>query len=88
MMTASNLGICVGQSLVWSVSDSVLNPATAAVKVPRVVGFLVEHFGELFGNQSLLLFDDGSADNQPLSAAAAAAESSNYSAALLDSGNV
>lgn len=84
-MTASNLGICVGQSLVWSVSDSVLNPATAAVKVPRVVGFLVEHFVELFGNQSLLLFDDGSADRQPPSAATAV-ESSNYSAALLDSG--
>jgi hypothetical protein len=87
MMTASNLGICVGQSLVWSVSDSVLNPATAAVKVPRVVGFLVEHFVELFGNQSLLLFDDGSADSQPPSAATAA-EISNYSAALLDSGKV
>lgn len=55
-MTSSNLGICVGQSLLWSVSDSVLNPATAAHKVPRVIGLLIDHFPTLFGLQSVQLF--------------------------------
>lgn len=63
MMNASNLGICIGQSLLWSASDSVLNPAIAAQKVPKVIEFLIEHFADIFSADSLLIL----ADDQRLS---------------------
>lgn len=54
-MTAANLGVCIGQSVLCLRGE--LNPTTA-VKVPLIVQHMITHFPAIFGPEALTLFDN------------------------------
>lgn len=61
-MTAANLGVCIGQSLLWSHSDN--SPTITAVKVPIVVQHLVANCTAVFNVDSVSDILDAAEDQQ------------------------
>ncbi|KAA0194998.1 hypothetical protein HAZT_HAZT003596 [Hyalella azteca] len=58
MMPPSNLAVCVGPSLLWPSSPIVaFNPETSK-QAPSVIEFLIERFGEVFGEAMLRIMGD------------------------------
>lgn len=61
-MTAANLGVCIGQSLLWSHSDK--SPTITAVQVPIVVQHLVANCTAVFDRDSVSDLLDAAEDQQ------------------------
>ena len=55
-MIPKNLGVCVGQSIIWSREN--LNPTFTVVKVSQVVEYLITNFPQIFGRDALHIFDE------------------------------
>ncbi|KAK3893459.1 hypothetical protein Pcinc_002722 [Petrolisthes cinctipes] len=58
MMSASNLAVCVGPSILWPSSPVLALSPEASKQVPAVVEFLIEHCGDIFGEDVLHLLGD------------------------------
>ncbi|KAK7072526.1 hypothetical protein SK128_025210 [Halocaridina rubra] len=58
MMSASNLAVCVGPSILWPSSPVLALSPEASKQVPAVVEFLIEHCGDIFGEDILHLLGD------------------------------
>ncbi|XP_065579514.1 uncharacterized protein LOC136039586 [Artemia franciscana] len=59
LMSANNLAICIGPSLLWPSLDGGMSHVTPenSKQVPLLVTMLIEHCGEIFGPETLWLFD-------------------------------
>ena len=55
-MTASNLSICVGPSILWSSDAAYMMDQTYSKEVAAIVQILVEEFEKLFGPETPVLF--------------------------------
>lgn len=61
MMSASNLAICIGPSLLTSSGNATYapNPSESTVKqIPVLVEFLITNCAAIFGNETLMLFGE------------------------------
>uniref|UniRef100_A0A6A7FQI8 Rho GTPase-activating protein 20 n=1 Tax=Hirondellea gigas TaxID=1518452 RepID=A0A6A7FQI8_9CRUS len=58
MMTPSNLAVCVGPSLLWPADQSVAFCTETSKQAPSVMEFLIERFGEVFGEAMLRLMGE------------------------------
>ena len=56
MMSASNLAVCVGPSILWPSSPVLALSPEASKQAPAVIEFLVESCGNIFGEDILQLF--------------------------------
>ena len=56
MMTASNLSICVGPSLIWTMDQSYMMEQNYSKEVSSLVQILIEQYRELFDNNTPDLF--------------------------------
>nr|XP_045624946.1 uncharacterized protein LOC123774593 isoform X2 [Procambarus clarkii] len=55
MMSASNLAVCVGPSILWPSSPVLALSPEASKQVPAIVEFLIERCGDIFGQDILHL---------------------------------
>lgn len=58
MMSASNLAVCVGPSILWPSSPVLALSPEASKQVPAVVEFLIERCGDVFGQDVLHLLGE------------------------------
>ncbi|XP_069987275.1 uncharacterized protein [Penaeus vannamei] len=58
MMSASNLAVCVGPSILWPSSPVLALSPEASKQVPAVVEFLIERCGDIFGEDKLHLLGE------------------------------
>ncbi|XP_053633237.1 uncharacterized protein [Cherax quadricarinatus] len=58
MMSASNLAVCVGPSILWPSSPVLALSPEASKQVPAVVEFLIERCGDIFGEDMLHLLGE------------------------------
>ncbi|KAF2351278.1 Rho GTPase-activating protein domain [Trinorchestia longiramus] len=58
MMPPSNLAVCVGPSLLWPVNPSLAFNTESSKQAPSVMEFLIERFGEVFGEAMLRIMGD------------------------------
>lgn len=58
MMSPSNLAVCVGPSVLWPSSPVLTLSPEASKQAPSVIEFLVDRFGEVFGEAMLRLMGD------------------------------
>ncbi|XP_050733676.1 uncharacterized protein LOC127007108 isoform X2 [Eriocheir sinensis] len=58
MMSASNLAVCVGPSILWPSSPTLALSPEASKQVPAVVEFLIERCGDIFGKDILHLLGE------------------------------
>ena len=66
MMTASNLAICIGQSVLWSNDSSVVMDQNYSKNISSVIQILIEHYVNIYGDVIPFLFSTekrGSADS-------------------------
>ena len=56
MMTASNLSICVGPSILWSSDAAYMMDQNYSKEVSALVQILVEDYEKLFGPETPALF--------------------------------
>ena len=61
MMTASNLSICVGPSLIWTMDQSYMMEQNYSKEVSSLVQILVEQYHALFDTNTPDLFCQGEA---------------------------
>ena len=71
MMTASNLSICVGPSLIWTLDQSYMMEQNYSKEVSSLVQILIEQYRELYDTNTPELFCQG----EPVRAGAGALES-------------
>ena len=57
-MTASNLSICVGPSLIWTHDQSYMMDTAYSKEVSSLVQILIEQFSVIFGTETPELFSD------------------------------
>ena len=58
MMSPSNLAVCVGPSLLWPSSPAIALCPETSKQAPSVMEFLIERFGEIFGEAMLRLMGE------------------------------
>lgn len=58
MMPPSNLAVCVGPSLLWSDTTILTLSPEASKQAPSVMEFLIDRFGEVFGEAMLRIMGD------------------------------
>ena len=64
-MTASNLSICVGPSLIWTQDQSYMMDQSYSKEVSALVQILIEQFTGLYGDQTPELFtEDGARERE------------------------
>ena len=62
-MTASNLSICVGPSLMWTQDQSYMMDQNYSKEVSALVQILIEQYTGLYGDNTPDLFREGGAEN-------------------------
>ena len=73
MMTASNLSICVGPSLIWTLDQSYMMEQNYSKEVSSLVQILIEQYHQLYDTDTPELFCQGEAVRSEAGAAARAA---------------
>ena len=59
MMTASNLSICVGPSLIWTMDQSYMMEQNYSKEVSSLVQILIEQYHQLYDTETPELFCQG-----------------------------